>query len=197
MEKEIAFTETVVLIDANQLDILTGQMTQFLQQQIGRDLPLMPVDQWVTYLALESGMKSKEGQEIQTLWIYEAKQGEMKACEPKLLKTDYNNMAFRNELGEFTLNSFTAEDFVEMGALYIESLQLLLEDKKVTRLLLFAPNDKIEEVTNLVEKSAHKKDVYLFTDSGKHSSKADCECIHEKVVLYPMMKALGVKGKEV
>jgi hypothetical protein len=195
MEKKIDFTPTVLLIDANELDRLVGQLTPFLEQQIGRKLDKMPIDYFTSYLSLEAAVKPNKEQEIQTLWIYEPSQNKMNHCVPAELNKDYSNMAFRNEIAEFSLNAFTAEDFAQTGDLYVESLQLLLEDKKVNRVVVFPPKDKLSEIESLLEKQEKAKEVIVFTDSGKYLQTKDEN--RERVVLYPIMKALGVKGDEV
>ena len=166
--------------------------------QLGRPLQNIYVEEWASYLALDSGVRDKENN-IGVLFVHDGQTDKLLHCDPADLNKDLNGVGFTNQLGEFSFTSVSSEGLVSRANLYLDLLNIALDSADVKRLMLVPFIDdygaKLMEVLeeHLREADSEKsKEVFLFNmDEPAHPLGCKWDLLG-----YSMMRALGVKAEE-
>jgi len=190
MDSKLSLSETVFLLDANFIDELTGNMITFLTQKLQRSFSSVSIDSLLLYLSLDAGVEPTQ-KEIQTFWIYDKNRNKMLHCLPTDLAADYNEMAFKNEIAEFSLSSNHAGDLATTAQFFLESLELIVASKQVKQIILLPSPAYAKDALSMVEKEKEKK-VVLYNLEPLTS-----ESVRIETFLYPLLKSFGVTSDEV
>ena len=89
MENNVKFSKNVILVDVSFLDETVSDIKSFLGERLGRTLPDVDLPAWLSYLALDAGLREGDN-EIQVLLVHG---GEVSAL-PSIGST--LNMSFRD-----------------------------------------------------------------------------------------------------
>lgn len=140
MEKKIPFAPAMMLIDASYLDRVGSDMAKHFAPIVNRELPKADLATLLECLALDAGLTLGEN-EVQVIFIYQPKEAQMNFCTPSDLDKELHEVAFKSQLGEFSVYSFQTSDMATREDLYLESLMLLGESKEAKRLILVPDED--------------------------------------------------------
>ena len=185
MAEDVKFAENVILVDVAYFNDVVKDLKRYFELQLGRPLQNIYVEEWASYLALDSGVRDKENN-IGVLFVHD-------------LNKDLNGVGFTNQLGEFSFTSVSSEGLVSRANLYLDLLNIALDSADVKRLVLVPFIDdygaKLMEVLeeHLREADSEKsKEVFLFNmDEPAHPLGCKWDLLG-----YSMMRALGVKAEE-
>lgn len=148
MEDKVKFSENVMLIDVAFLNEMVHNVKTFMSEKIGRELPDLDLPAWLSYLALDAGLRGADN-EIQVLMLHDGTSTDLTCCMPSNLK-QLDGMACRTPLGEFSFVSVSAADIVSCEQLFFDLMNLALHSSEVKRLMLvpFHPlyGYRVEEV---------------------------------------------------
>jgi hypothetical protein len=191
MEQNIRFPETVFLIDSDFINHVITDIKRYFSKQLNRELPAIALDQFITFLSLDASIKAGE-KEIMVILVHEYNTQKLEHCNPSFFKTELNDVAFKNNLGEFQFTSISPEGIVKRQELYLNLLDLITESSDVKRIILIPFEDEyIEDV--LLKLKDCTKEVVLFGMNKPGNTKK-----HQwQVLAYPLMQALGIKGNEI
>ena len=120
MEKKIPFAPVVMLIDASYLDRVGSDMSAHFAPIVNRELPKADLANLLECLALDAGIQLGEN-EVQVIFIYDAGEEKMNFCTPSNLGKELHDVAFKSQLGEFSLYAFQPSDMATREDLFIES----------------------------------------------------------------------------
>ena len=164
MDEKIAFAECVLLLDVDFMNLLVEPIRQ---PGGGRpELPYVEWGSWLSYLALDAGIKSGSN-ELQVLLLHKEGESEVRCCQPASLEA-LNGQACQAPLGEIQFACVPTAGMTTPQALYLNLLQLALDAKDVKHLLLLPhpayTEAVVDELTDLFsEKPALASKVTLFT----------------------------------
>ena len=99
MEDKIKFPANVILIDVAFLNEVVYGAKNFLEGKLGRKLPDVDLPAWLSYLALDAGLREQEN-EVEVLLVHTPAADVLKCCEPSDVNK-LNHQACRTPLGEF------------------------------------------------------------------------------------------------
>lgn len=192
MEKKIPFAPVVMLIDATYLDRVGCDMTAHFAPIVNRELPKADLANLLECLALDAGVQLGEN-EVQVIFIYEAGEEKMKFCTPSLLNKELHNMAFKSQLGEFSLYAFQPSDMATREDLFIESLQLAGESKDVRRFIIVPDEDGYgKRIGDYINKVEGKESITVF---GMNPPAYEGDYSFE-VLGFPVLQSLGIRAEE-
>ena len=81
MEDKIKFPANVILIDVAFLNEVVYGAKNFLEGKLGRKLPDVDLPAWLSYLALDAGLREQEN-EVEVLLVHTPAADVLKCCEP-------------------------------------------------------------------------------------------------------------------
>lgn len=145
---------------------LSGQvgsdMSAHFAPIVNRELPKADLANLLECLALDAGIQLGEN-EVQVIFIYDAGEEKMNFCTPSNLGKELHDVAFKSQLGEFSLYAFQPSDMATREDLFIESFQLAGESKDVHRIIIVPDEDGYgERMGNYINKVKGKESITVF-----------------------------------
>lgn len=191
MEENIKMAETVMLIDAAFLNLVTKDLKKNFEGMLGRELQDMDLSHLITYIALDAGMGEGKN-DIQVLFIYDEYCGSLAHAYPTKLKEELHDMAFNSEFGEFSFFCFEQEKMATREELYLESLKVIQDSKEVKRMIVLSFNEEYGNQVDAILKKVKDKEIIQFR---MNEPEATVDYRWE-MLAYPVMQALGIRGDE-
>ena len=180
MEQKIPFAPNVMLIDASYLDRVGVDMINHFAPLVNRELPKADLPILLECLALDAGIQVADNK-IQVIFLYDKAQGgQLCFCAPSALEKELHEVAFKSQLGEFSLYAFQPSDMATCEELFIESMLVADEDKYGDKL-----NDYIKEIKG-------KDSVTVFGMNPPQSEVA----YRFEMIGFGILQALGIRADE-
>lgn len=192
MEKKIPFAPVVMLIDASYLDRVGSDMGAHFAPIVNRELPKADLANLLECLALDAGIQLGEN-EVQVIFIYDAGEEKMNFCTPSNLGKELHDVAFKSQLGEFSLYAFQPSDMATREDLFIESFQLAGESKDVHRIIIVPDEDGYGgRMGNYINKVKGKESITVF---GMNPPAYEGDYSFE-MLGFPILQSLGIRAEE-
>lgn len=192
MEQKLKFAPNVMLIDASYLDRTVKGMSTYFAPLVNRDLPKADLPLLLECLALDGSIQLGEN-EIQVIFVYEPDEGQMKHCAPSDLEKELHNVAFKSQLGEFSLFAFQPSDMASREELFTESLQLAGVSDDVKRIILVPDEDSdLSALKPVLAEIKKKESVTLF---GMNPPAFEMGCAFE-MLGFAVLQSLGIRSEE-
>ena len=198
MTDSIELAENVILVDVAYFNDVVKSLKKYFELQLGRSLQDMYVEEWASYLALDSGIRDKDNR-IEVLFVHDGQTNTLLHCDPADLSKDLNGVGFTNQLGELTFTSVSSEGLVSRENLYLDLLTIALNSADVKRLMLVPSIDDYgDKLRGILDESLKEsvqersKDVFLF-NMDEPACPLACKW---DLLGYSMMRALGIKAEE-
>lgn len=128
------FAENVMLIDVALLNGAIDGARAALSSVLGRTLPDLDLPAWLSYLALDAGLREGEN-EIQVILIRDDATCSLKGCSPSELE-QLRGQACRTPLGEFVFAEASPAGMTDTEDLFMDLMTLALDAKSVKSLTL-------------------------------------------------------------
>lgn len=197
MEDKVKFSENVMLIDVAFLNELVCNVKTFLSTKIGRELPDLDLPAWLSYLALDAGLRGIDN-EIQVLMVHDGASANLKCCMPSDLN-QLDGMACRTPLGEFSFASVSAADIVSCEQLFFDLMNLALNSSEVKRLMLVPFHSlygyKVEEALRKFFKGKNEEEcskaIYFMMEEPLEPILCSWD-----FVVYSITEAFGIQSDE-
>ena len=191
MEQKMKFAENVMLIDAAYINKVGNDIKEHFAPILNRELPKADLAVLLECMAMDAGIKG-ENNEIQVIFIYESNTKGMTFCTPSDFTKELHDMAFKSQLGEFSLYSFQTSAMTAREELFKESLLLLCESKDVKKMVLVPDEATMsDKVCQLIKKEKHS----IATVMGMNPPATDCGVAFE-MMGFALLQALGIKADE-
>jgi hypothetical protein len=169
----------------------------FLEGKLGRKLPDVDLPAWLSYLALDAGLREQEN-EVEVLLVHTPAADVLKCCEPSDVNK-LNHQACRTPLGEFAFSSVTSSGLVSTEELFLDLMNLALDSADVKCLMLLPfhqvyGNGVEEKLAGFFKDKSEEergKAVYFITEEPL--SPVYCRL---EPVFYSLAHAFGIKSDE-
>lgn len=199
----------IILIDAAYIDRVAAAFRQHFGAELGRELPKADLAQWLVCLALDAAFSTSETSEekavgdVQVFLLHDREEKVMQHVVPGNFTQEIDGKAFAEPgLGEFALACCPVERVTTLEDLCAESLEAILDDKKVERVAVVYDFDGTtaesrtltKRITRMCKESAkaeNPKDVTLFA-----MQPLEGEGFAQQILGYSLLAALGVTGEE-
>ena len=195
LNREVKWSENVVLADADYVDTVAFNLIVNFERMIGRRIPQADIAKWLDCIALDGGIRDGEN-EIQVILIHNKDKQQMDNFVPGNYASDLTGKAFKDHLGEFTINAYHTEGLAKSSDFFGEVLELVLAQKDVKRLMVI-PNAEDASIYNNVREALRKADddekrVTVFTMQPTAGGN-----YRQEILGYSLMAALGIKADEI
>lgn len=199
-DNKIKLSETVMVIDVAYLNFVINDLKNYFERKLERSLQKIDLALFAMYLAMDAGIEEGEN-DVQILLLYDKESEELHHCMPCDVKQELDGVAFRGSLGEFSFMAVPSEGFVSRGELFLDLLRIILNSADVEKMVVVSFNEEYgEDVENILkeyidrmtERNESKKDIIQFRMEEPVSPVGYLW----KMLGYPLMTALGIKGEE-
>ena len=183
----------VILVDADYVDKVAFNLIVNFERMIGRRIPQADFAKWIDCVALDGGIREGE-QETQVILLHDKQKKAMDNFVPGNYE-ELNGKAFKDQLGEFVINAYPAEDIVGSEQQFIDTLQLVCTQKEVKRVMVI-PNAEDPYIYNKVRDALRK------TDDDKRITVFAMQPMtggpfQQEILGYSLMAALCIRAEEV
>ena len=195
LNKEVKWSENVVLVDADYVDTVAFNLIVNFERMIGRRIPQADMAKWLDCIALDGGIREGEN-EIQVILIHQKTKKQMDNFVPGNYVNDLSGKAFKDHLGEFTINAYQAEEFAQTSDFFSEVLELVCAQAGIKRLMVIL-NAEDASIYNKVRETLNKTDddnkrITLFAMQPQMGGN-----YRQEILGYSLMAALGIKADEI
>ena len=146
----------VILVDADYIDKVAFDLIVNFERMLGRPINKADMARWADCVALDGGIRPGENP-VQVILIHTNNKQQMDNFVPGNYASDLTGKAFKDHLGEFTINSYHTEGLAKSGDFFGEVLELVLAQKDVKRLMVI-PNAEDASIYNNVREALRKAD---------------------------------------
>ena len=195
LNNEVKWSENVVLADADYVDSVAFNLIVNFERMIGRRIPQADIAKWLDCIALDGGIRNGEN-EIQVILIHQKDKQQMENFVPGNYANNLSGKAFKDHLGEFTVNAYQAEGCAKAGDFFGEVLELVCAQKDIKRLMVI-PNAEDASIYNKVRETLkhaddNEKRITVFTMQPTAGGN-----FRQEILGYSLMAALGIKADEI
>lgn len=187
------WSENVIIADADFVDKVAFDLTVNFERMLMRRVPKADLARWIDCIALDGGIREGEN-EVQVVLIHNKENTELENFTPAHYKEELDGKAFKDHLGEFSINTYPVEELVSKADFIAEAAQIACSQKEVKRVMV-VPDD--EETYAKVRHTLKRID-----DEGKRITLFAMQPMEggnfrQEILGYSLMSALGINGEEI
>ena len=187
------WSENIIIADADFVDKVAFDLTVNFERMLMRRVPKADLARWIDCIALDGGIREGEN-EVQVVLIHNKENTELENFTPAHYKEELDGKAFKDHLGEFSINTYPVEELVSKADLIAEAAQIACSQKEVKRVMV-VPDD--EETYAKVRHALKRID-----DEGKRITLFAMQPMEggnfrQEILGYSLMSALGINGEEI
>lgn len=187
-----AMNENVIIADANFVDKVAFDLTVNFERMLERRIPQADMARWAECIALDGGLRNGE-HHTAVILTHDKEQTEMKNFVPGKFSEELEGMAFKSSLGEFCFSTPNGEGFVSKDELFLDTLQTVLQQKDVKRVMVIPDEAHYDEVRNVIRKmDDDEKRITVFAMQPMAGGN-----FRQEILGYSLMAALGIRGEEI
>ena len=187
------WSENVIIADADFVDKVAFDLIVNFERMLMRRVPKADLARWIDCIALDGGIREGEN-EVQVVLIHNKENTELENFTPAHYKEELDGKAFKDHLGEFSINTYPVEELVSKADFIAEAAQIASSQKEVKRVMV-VPDD--EETYAKVRHALKRID-----DEGKRITLFAMQPMEggnfrQEILGYSLMSALGINGEEI
>lgn len=187
------WSENVIIADADFVDKVAFDLIVNFERMLMRRVPKADLARWIDCIALDGGIREGEN-EVQVVLIHNKENTELENFTPAHYKEELDGKAFKDHLGEFSINTYPVEELVSKADFIAEAAQIACSQKEVKRVMV-VPDD--EETYAKVHHALKRID-----DEGKRITLFAMQPMEggnfrQEILGYSLMSALGINGEEI
>ncbi len=187
------WSENVIIADADFVDKVAFDLTVNFERMLMRRVPKADLARWIDCIALDGGIREGEN-EVQVVLIHNKENTGLENFTPAHYKEELDGKAFKDHLGEFSINTYPVEELVSKADFIAEAAQIACSQKEVKRVMV-VPDD--EETYAKVRHALKRID-----DEGKRITLFAMQPMEggnfrQEILGYSLMSALGINGEEI
>ena len=191
MNQNIEWSENVILVDADHVDKVAFNLIVNFERMIVRRIPQADMARWIECVALDGGIREGEHQ-TQVVLIHNREKQKMENFQP----SDYSEIdgkAFKDHLGEFSINAFPVEQLTTKDDFFMDILQLVCQQKEVKRVMIIGNDGLYDQIrTTLKQVDDDDKRITVFSMEPRQGGN-----FRQEILGYSLMAALGIKSNEI
>lgn len=191
MNQNIEWSENVILVDADHVDKVAFNLIVNFERMIGRRIPQADLAKWIDCVALDGGIREGEHQ-TQVVLIHNREKQKMENFQP----SDYSEIdgkAFKDHLGEFSINAFPVEQLTTKDDFFMDILLLVCQQKEVKRVMIIGNDGLYDQIrTTLKQVDDDDKRITVFSMEPRQGGN-----FRQEILGYSLMAALGIKSNEI
>ena len=197
--EQTSFSENVILADAAYIDQVAFNLIVNFERMLGRRIPQADMARWAECVALDGGVRERPAsengveQQSQLVLVYDHQQEALQNFVPARYRDELNGKAFRGRLGEFVISAVSGEGLTTQDQLFLDTLQLLLAQRDVRRLMVVPSEKNYQHVVDVFRR-ADNTDVHATVLAMQPQPSGP---FRQEILGYSLMAALGIRGDEI
>ena len=194
--QEVTWSENVILVDADYVDKVAFDLIVNFERMIGRRIPQADFARWIDCVALDGGIR-EGANETQVVLVHQKDKVQMANFQPGHYADELNGKAFKDHLGEFSINAFPVEEIADGEDYFVEALQLMAAQKEVRRLMVIPNVEDDYYIYNKVRETLRRADdddklITVFAMQPMAGGS-----FRQEILGYSLMAALGIRSEEI
>ena len=177
---QVKWSPNVILGDADYIDHVAFHLVVNFERMLGRRVPPADLPHWLDCIALDGGLRPGDN-DVQVVLFHSKGVKKMQHFSPAEFAKELDGIAFRDNLGEFTLQSIEVEDLTSTMDLLKESIELMVQSETVQKVMIVADAEE-------------KKKEFIFFGM---QPLAPAKSYSSEILGYSLMAALGISSDEV
>lgn len=126
-----------VLIDTNFLEAVAADMRTHFEKCLNREVPVADLAYWLDCLALDAGVRPGENL-IDVAFIHPKDAISLEHFSPSSLAGEIHAQAFKDNVGEFMMQSLPVENIVTPAEMLEECIVALQKEKNIDKIVVVA-----------------------------------------------------------
>ena len=181
-----------MIVDADYIDRVAFDLTVNFERMLGRRIPQADLARWIDCVALDGGLREGE-HETHVILIHDKDKTQLQNFLPADYEKELNARAFRDQLGEFTISALPVEPVTTKEDFFMETLQLVCQQKDVKRLMVVPDAEHIyNKVRQVLGKVGEDRHITVFAMQPMPGGP-----FRQEILGYSLMAALGIRGDEI
>lgn len=185
-----SFEPNVIIVDADYTGRVAFDLIVNFERMLGRRIPPADLGHWLDCLALDGGLRPGDNA-TQVVFVHSKQVTQFSNFTPSDFETELDAKAFKDNLGEFTLQSVVVEEIVSRADFFSQIIAQVLSSDKVEKLMVVADMDDYGESVRRAVAQNRGKAVTLFTMEPLAG-----RGFMQELLGYSLMSALGISGEE-
>lgn len=189
------WSENIIIVDADYVDKVAFDLIVNFERMIGRHIPQADLAHWIDCIALDGGIKEKEENESQVIFIHSKDKAEMKNFQPSDFSENLNGKAFKDNLGEFVMSCYAVEEVVNKDDFIIDIVKTAANHKDVRRVMIISDCDDgsmIDQLKHALLNADDEKRITVFAMQPIAGGN-----FRQEILGYSLMSALGIRADEI
>lgn len=184
------WTENVILVDADHIDKVAFNLIVNFERMIGRRIPPADMPKWIDCIALDGGIR--EGEHLtQVALIHDKSRTQLDNFVPAAY-AELDGKAFKDHLGEFTINAYPVEQLTTKADFFLDALQTVCTQQEVKRVMVVAGDDLYDKVKSTLRRiDDDEKRITVFSMQPHEGGN-----FRQEILGYSLMAALGIRADE-
>ena len=187
------WSENVIIADADFVDKVAFDLIVNFERMLMRRVPKADLARWIDCIALDGGIREGEN-EVQVVLIHNKENTELENFTPAHYKEELDGKAFKDHLGEFSINTYPVEELVSKADFIAEAAQIACSQKEVKRVMVVPDDDetyaKVRHALKRIDDEG--KRITLFAMQPMEGGN-----FRQEILGYSLMSALGINGEEI
>ena len=191
---QVKWSPNVILVDADYIDHVAFHLVVNFERMLGRRIPPADLPHWLDCIALDGGLRPGDN-DVQVVLFHSKGVKKMQHFSPAEFAKELDGIAFRDNLGEFTLQSIEVEDLTSTMDLLKESIELMVQSETVQKVMIVADMEgDTSTLLKAVADAEEKKKEFIFFGM---QPLAPGKSYSSEILGYSLMAALGISSDEV
>ena len=193
----IRLSENIIIADADYIDYVAFQLSVQFERMLNRRIPPADLSRWAISVALDGGLRAKEGvrHETQVVLVHDKDKVKLDNFVPACYADELNAKAFEvPTLGEFLVNAYAVGDVVSKDDYILDTVKTVTEHSEVKRLMVI-PNgeegDLYDRLRHALRNVDNDQRITLFAMQPMEGGN-----FRQEILGYSLMNALGIRGDE-
>lgn len=184
--------ENVIIADADYIDNVAFDLIVNFERMLGRRIPMADTSRWIDCIALDGGLREGD-HNTQVIMIHSKDKKTLDNFKPGAFDTELNGKAFRDNLGEFAINTYPVEEMVSRQEYFIDILNIACAREEVKRIMII-PNAEsyYDNVRAALKNASEEKRITVFAMQPMPGGN-----FRQEILGYSLMAAMGISGDEI
>jgi len=188
------WAENIIIADADYIDKVAFDLTVNFERMIGRRIPKADMARWIDCVALDGGLRDGE-HETNVILIHDKKAEVLDNFAPSRFVDELTGMAFKDSLGEFSINAVEVADLIDKDSFFIDTVKLVCSQKAVKRMMIVpdAENGGLyDSLRHILQYADDDKRITVFAMQPMPGGN-----FRQEILGYSLMNALGIRADEI
>ena len=183
--------DNIIVIDADYADRVAFDLIVNFERIIGRHIDNADTARWIDCIALDGGLREGDNQ-TQVVFVHSHGKLCMENFNPGKLQDELHGKAFKDNLGEFTINACSEETIISKTELFADIIRLAVVADEVKRIIAIPDEEYYSRVARVLRDANPDKHITMMAMQPMPGGN-----FRQEILGYSLMNAMGIKADEI